>query len=149
MLLFDASNTIMGRLASRVAKELMKGEKVIVINAEKCIVSGSKDSIFEKYSHRIDRSSVINPLRFGPKYPRRPDGILRRAVRGMLPWKKTQGKKAYKNLRVYIGEPKEVKEKSLEILSIPEANLKKLKMPKYVSLEEISRHLGASFEVQT
>ena len=149
MKLIDATDTIMGRLASFAAVELLKGEKVVIINAEKCIISGSRESIFEKYGHRRERKSVINPLRFGPKYPRRPDGILRSAVKGMLPGKKTTGIKAYKNLRVFVGRPDELKDKKLDIVSVPEANLKKLKIPRYVSLEELSRHLGASFEVES
>ncbi|RMF89480.1 MAG: 50S ribosomal protein L13 [Methanobacteriota archaeon] len=143
MKLIDASNLIMGRLASHAAKELLKGEKVIIINAEKCIISGSRESIFEKYAHRVERSSVINPRRFGPKYPRRPDGILRRAVRGMLPWRTTTGKRAYRNLRVYIGEPEEIKGMELEKMSLPDAGAEKLKIPRYVRLGDVSRHLGA------
>jgi large subunit ribosomal protein L13 len=145
MKVIDATDTIMGRLASFTAKELLKGEKVVVINAEKCIISGSRDSIFEKYSHRVERSSVINPLRFGPKYPRRPDGILRRAVRGMLPWRRTSGRRAFKNLRVYIGEPEEHKGKNIEIISVPKASVRKLTVPRYIQLAELSRHLGAKF----
>lgn len=145
MKIIDATDTIMGRLASFAAKELLNGEKVVIINAEKCIISGSKNVVFEKYAHRRERRSIINPLRFGPKYPRRPDGILRRAVRGMLPWKKANGKAVYKNLRVYIGRPVEFKQEGKALL-LPEANLKKLKVPRYVTLEDLSRHLGASFE---
>lgn len=149
MKLIDATDTVLGRLASYAAKELLKGEKVVIINAERCIISGRKESIFEKYGHRRERSSVINPLRFGPKYPRRPDGILRRAVRGMLPWRRTRGKTAYKNLRVYIGEPEELNVGGADRITLPEANVKKLKVPKYVTLRELSTHLGASFEVQS
>ncbi len=145
MKIIDATDTIMGRLASFAAKELLNGEKVVIINAEKCIISGSKNVVFEKYAHRRERRSIINPLRFGPKYPRRPDGILRRAVRGMLPWKKANGKAVFKNLRVYIGRPVEFKQEGKALL-LPEANLKKLKVPRYVTLEDLSRHLGASFE---
>jgi large subunit ribosomal protein L13 len=145
MKIIDATDTIMGRLASFAAKELLNGENVVIINAEKCIISGSKTVVFEKYAHRRERRSIINPLRFGPKYPRRPDGILRRAVRGMLPWKKANGKAVYKNLRVYIGRPVEFKQEG-KAISLPEANLKKLKVPRYVTLEDLSRHLGASFE---
>ncbi len=147
MKVFDGKDTIMGRLASFAAKELMNGEKVLIINAEKCIISGSRVSIYEKYSHRRERSSVINPARFGPKYPRRPDDILRRAVRGMLPMRKSSGRKAFKNLRVYIGEPEEVKEKIGDAITLPDASLKKLNMPKYISLAELSKHLGSGFEV--
>jgi large subunit ribosomal protein L13 len=145
MKVIDATDTILGRLASFTAKELLEGEKVIIINAEKCIISGSKESVFEKYSHRRERRSVINPLRFGPKYPRGPDQIIQRAIRGMLPWRKTSGKRAFKNLRVYVGSPDEIGEKDNKLISIPEANLKKLSIPKYVTLGELSKYLGAKF----
>ncbi|GBE18357.1 MAG TPA: 50S ribosomal protein L13 [Euryarchaeota archaeon] len=145
MKIIDATDTIMGRLASFAAKELLNGEQVVIINAEKSIITGSKNVVFEKYAHRRERRSIINPLRFGPKYPRRPDGILRRAVRGMLPWKKATGKAVFKNLRVYIGRPVEFKQEGKALL-LPEANLKKLKVPRYVTLEDLSRYLGASFE---
>jgi large subunit ribosomal protein L13 len=147
MKLIDATDTIMGRLASYAAKELIKGEKIVIINAEKCIISGSRESIFEKYAHRRERRSIINPLRFGPKFPRRPDGIIRRAVRGMLPWRKSTGKKVFKNLRVYVGKPGELKEKKFDSILLSEANLKKLKVPRYVTLGELSKFLGASIEV--
>ncbi len=149
MKLIDATDTIMGRLASFAAKELLKGEKVVIINAEKSIISGRKESIFEKFGHRRERRSIINPLRFGPKYPRRPDAILRRAVRGMLPWRRTRGKVAYKNLRVYVGEPAELNTEGADRMTLPEANVEKLKVPKYVTLRELSTHLGAGFEVQS
>jgi large subunit ribosomal protein L13 len=145
MKVIDATDTIMGRLASYSAKELLNGEKIVIVNAEKSIISGSREFIFEKYAHRRERSSVINPLRFGPKYPRRPDAILRRAIRGMLPWKRTTGRVAFKNLRVYIGTPNELKEKGGTPITLPEANFKKLKVPKYVRLGELSKHLGANF----
>lgn len=147
MKVIDATDTIMGRLASYAAKELLKGEKVIIINAEKCVISGTKESVLEKYAHRRERRSIINPLRFGPKYPSRPDGILRRSVRGMLPWKKSSGKKAYKNLRVFIGRPAELNKLESENINLPEANLKKLKIPRYITLSDLSKLLGARFEV--
>jgi len=146
MKVIDAADTIMGRLASYAAKELLRGEQVVIINAERCVLSGSKDSILRRYSERRERSSVINPLRFGPKYPRTPDGILRRAVRGMVSFKKPSGRRAYRNLRVYVGRPKELGD-DLEVISLPEANLKKLRTPRYMTLGELSRQLGAGVEV--
>src|SRR3972149_4303521 len=99
-MIIDATNLIIGRMASVVAKELLKGEKVIIVNAEESIISGARSSVLGKYRERRERKSIVNPARHGPFFPRRPEGIIRRAVRGMLPYKKAKGKNAFKNLRV-------------------------------------------------
>ena len=143
MKIIDATNLLVGRMASVIAKELLMGEKVIIVNAEKSVISGKKSNLIEKYRQRIERKSLINPARHGPFFPRRPEGIIRRAVRGMLPYKKAKGRKAFKNLRVYIGVPKELQEKERE--TIEYANVSKLKVPKYIKLKELSTSLGASY----
>jgi large subunit ribosomal protein L13 len=141
MKVIDARNLIVGRLASVVAKELLKGEKVVIVNAEEGVISGSKATTFKKYLERRQRKSVVNPARHGPFFPRRPEGIIRRAVRGMLPYKKPRGRKAYKNLRVYVGLPEEFKNERIETLEL--ANVAKLKIPKFIKLKELSSLLGA------
>lgn len=141
MKIIDATNLIIGRLASAVAKDLLRGEKIVIVNAEEGVISGSKESVFEKYLERRHRKSIVNPARHGPFFPRRPDGILRRAVRGMLPYKKPKGREAYKNLRVYVGTPKEFAETKKETLEY--ASVTKLKIPKFIKLKELSNLLGA------
>ena len=49
MKIIDASEWIMGRLASSIAKELLNGENVHVINAEKTVISGTKQMVFNEY----------------------------------------------------------------------------------------------------
>ena len=88
MKIVNASGILMGRMASYVAEELLKGEKVTIINAEECIISGDRLRVFDKYLERRQRSSLVNPRRHGPFFPRRPEGIIKRAIRGMLPHKK-------------------------------------------------------------
>ncbi len=134
MKVIDASNMVLGRLASRIAKDLLNGEEIVVINAEKAVIIGNKDYIFEKYTERRNIGSV----RKGPYYPKMPDRILRRTVRGMLPMKKASGKEAYKRLRVYMGVPKDLQG---EVEVYEDARNTKLKG--YVTLKELSRHLGA------
>lgn len=143
MKIIDASNLVIGRIASNVAKELLKGEETVIINAEEGVISGSRVYVLQKYRHRIKRRSIVNPARHGPFFPRRPDGIIRRAVRGMLPYKKPRGKKAFKNLRVYVGLPNEFASEKAE--TIESANVKKLKVSKYIKLKELSTMLGAKF----
>jgi large subunit ribosomal protein L13 len=136
MKIYDAENQILGRLCSRIAKQLLKGEKIIVVNAEKAVISGKSEMIIEKYKKRRE----IGSPKHGPFISRYPDEIFRRAVRGMLPWHKPKGRKAFKNLRVFIGVPEDLKGEKFE--KIEEANANKLKT-KFVTLEEIALALGA------
>ena len=139
MKVIDASNLIVGRMASAVAKELTCGEDVIIVNAENSIITGNRVSILNKYKERRERSSIINPARHGPFFPRTPEGIIRRAVRGMLPYKKANGKEAFKRLKVFVGTPHEFEGKKFE--AINNADVSKLNIPKYIKLREISELL--------
>jgi len=106
--IIDASDTILGRLCSISAKMLLEGKKVIILNAEKAVISGYKSSILRRTISSFKMRS-LGSLEKSPKHPRRPEGIIRRGVRGMLPWKKPTGKKCFKKLSVYIGVPEEFK----------------------------------------
>ncbi len=140
-MIIDAEGHILGRLASTVSKKLLEGENVVVLNAEKIILTGNKDWAYAKYKQRVDRASISNPRDLGPKYPRRPDDIFRRTVRGMLPYRKTTGRNAYKNLKAFVGIPREFADE--EAVSVPEAKAGAVK--KGMELGEISKLLGAKF----
>ena len=135
MKVIDADNMVLGRLASVVAKRLLEGEEIVIVNAEKAVIIGNKYYIINKYIERRNIGSV----RKGPYYPKMPDRILRRTVRGMLPMKKSSGRVAYKRLRVYMGIPKEFE--NCDIEKIEEAKNNKLKG--FITLAELSKHLGA------
>ncbi|MEM5806436.1 MAG: 50S ribosomal protein L13 [Candidatus Aenigmatarchaeota archaeon] len=135
-IVIDAKDKIAGRLASFVAKELLKGNKVIVLNVEKAIISGDKEDIIEEFKRKRERGDPYK----GPFYPKYPDEIFRRMVRGMLPYKKHRGKIALKNLKIFYGIPEEYKDK---ILNIKIKSSEDLKRASYMSLEEISILLGA------
>mgnify|MGYP001609600230 FL=1 len=141
MEVIDARNLIVGRLATHVAKRLLRGESVTVVNAEEGIISGSRTYILAKYLHRRERKSIVNPARHGPFFPRRPEAILRRAVRGMLPYEKARGREAYKRLKVFLGVPEELKGAAAE--TVVEADASKLRVPKYMKLGELSQLMGA------
>jgi len=140
-MIIDGEGLVLGRLASTVSKKLLSGERVTVLNAEKIIISGNKDWAYAKYKQRLDRASISNPRRMGPKYPRRPDDIFRRTVRGMLPYKKPKGREALRGLRVHVGIPMEFA--SEEIGQLDEAQPKNIS--KSVELGRISQLLGAKF----
>jgi large subunit ribosomal protein L13 len=136
MIIYNAENQILGRLCTRIAKDLLNGEKVFVVNCEKAVLAGNPKYTQKIYLEKIWRGDV----KHGPFFPKTPDGIFRRTVRGMLPWHKEKGKKAYKNLKVFIGLPEEFKGK--EMGKVREADASKLKT-KFITLEELSLSIGA------
>jgi|TARA_B110000263_G_C15266000_1_gene491150 large subunit ribosomal protein L13 len=137
MIVIDASECIMGRLASSVAKSLLNGEQVHVINAEKAVISGTKDMIFGEY---IEKRNLNHP-RKGPFYPRMPHLMLKRAIRGMIPYQKPRGREAFKRLKVDVGTPISLKEEKPQTID----NAKMNDRSNYVKLGDVSKILGAKF----
>ncbi|MFI5414932.1 MAG: 50S ribosomal protein L13 [Candidatus Lutacidiplasmatales archaeon] len=132
----DASDLILGRAASYIAKRLLQGESIVVVNAEKSVVTGERKMVVDFYIANRARGSK----RTGPHSPRYPDRIFRRTVRGMLPHLKTRGKVALERLEVYMGVPDAYA--NLPKQSIEDAKARPALRPP-TSLEEISRLLGA------
>ncbi len=133
----DAEGHILGRLSSVIAKRLLNGEKIVVVNAEKVIVTGRREYVLQKYKDKYDRGSKEK----GPYFPRHPEGIFKRTVRGMLPWKSRRGRDAYRRLRVFIGVPDELKGAEFEV--VEQALYEKVsKTDRYVTLREIVEYLG-------
>ena len=137
MKVIDASECIMGRLASSVAKTLLEGEEVHVINAENAVISGSKEMVFGEY---ISKRNLNHP-RKGPYYPRMPHMMLKRAVRGMIPYQKPKGREAFKRLKVDVGMPISLKKEKIETIE----NAKMNDSTKYIRLGDVSKNLGAKF----
>ena len=133
----DARDCILGRVASQVAERALEGEQIAVINAEDAIITGDKNDVFETYRKRAQLGSDS-----GPYYPKRPDMIFKRAVRGMLPYKKKRGREAFENVRVYVGNPYEDDEREAEILE--DTSLDRLSNIRFVQLHEVSEQLGAN-----
>lgn len=142
-MIIDGEGLIMGRLASTVSKMLLNGENITILNAEKILISGTKEWAYARYKQRVDRASISNPRKMGPKYPRRPDDIFRRTVRGMIPYRKTSGREAFKGLKVFVGIPQEFE--GAEIFKLEEAKPKNI--IKSIELGTISKLLGAKFEI--
>jgi len=133
--IIDADGLILGRMASQVAKRLLNGERIIIVNAEKAIISGKRLSILREKHDFLQ----VGHFRKGPYHPRRPDMIVKKVIRGMLPRRKPRGKNALKRLRVYIGVPKDYEEKEKE--KIPEADGRDLRGP-YIKVSELARNIG-------
>ena len=109
----DASNKVLGRLATKLADKLRGkdkstftphtdgGDYVVVINAEKVKVTGNKFNNKKYYTH----SSYPGGLKikiFKDLIKTKPEYIIEKAVKGMLP-KNKLGKQIFKKLKVYKG----------------------------------------------
>lgn len=132
----DASGLVLGRAASLIAQRLLHGETVVVINAERSVVTGNRPMVIAEYVSARAQGSV----RSGPHFPRYPDRIFRRTVRGMLPHLKTRGKLAYARLHVFIGTPPGLSNRPHQAL--PGAAARPALRPP-TTLAEITRLLGA------
>ncbi len=138
----DADGHILGRLCSIIAKRLLNGEKIVVVNAEKVVITGDRQMVFERYREKYERGSKEK----GPYFPRHPERIFKRTVRGMLP-KNRRGRETLKNLRVFVGVPEKLKNARAE--KVDQALLEKVsKAEKYVTLGEVSEYLGYRVELK-
>ncbi|MFB6301395.1 MAG: 50S ribosomal protein L13 [Haloferacaceae archaeon] len=130
----EARDCILGRVASEVAQRALDGERVAVVNAEDAVITGREESTMETYRARSEIGSDQ-----GPHYPNRPDGIFKRAIRGMLPYKRKRGRDAYENVRVYVGNPSDA-----DAVVLDGTSLDRLSNTTFTSLGEVSANLGAN-----
>jgi large subunit ribosomal protein L13 len=135
VVIINAQGHVLGRLSTYVAKRLLNGDEVIVVNAEMAVITGSRDEIFNRYYGKYKRGKIIN----GPFFPKRADLIMKRTVRGMIPFKNPHGREVYRNLKVFVGVPKELA--SAEMMKVEAAT--NVWTDKYVTLGEVSEHLGS------
>lgn len=140
MKVYDGENIILGRLAATVAKDLLLGEEVSIINCEKIIISGRKTNTFALEKKKRDRGGY--PLK-SQKYSRLPQFYVKRTIRGMLPWKESRGKELYHNLKCYQGIPTELAQQ--KFITLPKASLSKLPTLKYTTVGNVCQNLGGHF----
>ncbi len=102
----EGSGAVLGRLASYVAKEALKGETLAVVNCEEVIISGNKKMNKEDFESRRRR---IGGGFKGPKYPRASYMMVKRAIRGMIPqYRYGRGREAFKRIKCYNKVPAEL-----------------------------------------
>ena len=134
-MIIDAKDAILGRLGTYVAKQALLGNKVDVINCEETLVSGRKHAILKEYIRRINRKAPGK----GPFLYRRPDMLVKRTIRGMLPFKRARGREAFKNIKCHVGVPDNLKnEKHVRVES---AGSEKLGAD-YLKVRDICRAIG-------
>ena len=135
-MLIDAESLVAGRLSTFIAKKALLGGKIDVINSEKAIIVGNKKNILAKYKWKREMGDTFK----GPYLHRSPERILKRIVRGMLPYKQKKGRDAFERIKCYNGVPEEFKGKKGEPVKEAGINLKSTRS--YLTLKEISKFLG-------
>lgn len=123
----DGSGHRLGRMASRVAKMLLDGKKVVVLNAKDVIITGNKSAILKRYNRLINRTWYSSLSKVQVWFPRRSDRILWYTIARMLPRKKAKGREALKRLKVYSGTPEKYR------------NVQKVKIEDALHKREVSR----------
>merc|ERR1719265_1296577 len=140
-IIIDARGHLVGRLASKVAKEILRGQRVVVVRCEQLVLSGSLFRNKLNYHEFLRKSCNTNPRRQF-KHFRSPSRMFWRSLRGMTPHKTAKGKAALARLNVFEGipYPYDVKKRFV----VPEA-LKVVRMKSFRNsclLGDLSSHFG-------
>ena len=135
-MIIDATDLIVGRIGTVVAKKALLGEKIDIVNCENAIITGKKTQVLGRFKQKREWGTYK-----GPFIHRNPERIVRRMIRGMLPYKKEKGKVAFKRIMCYVGIPEEFKSQKIE--TIKEANVSKLNNLNFLQVKEVSKFLGA------
>ena len=132
----DADGLILGRMASVVAKRLLEGERIDIVNAENIVVSGRRLQIIKARKEFLELGGRQDK---GPFHYRKPNAIVRKTIRGMLPRRKARGRDAFGRLKVHIGIPRQLRDSERE--SIPDAHLQRLR-GRYITMGEVAKNIG-------
>lgn len=135
-MIIDAKDTILGRLGSFVARQALLGNEVNIVNCEEAVVSGKKANVFANYIRRIDRKAPGK----GPYLYRRPDMFVRRTIRGMLPFKRSRGRDAFKKVKCHVGMPENLRNE--KVLTIEGAKSGKLVSADHLKVKDICRAIS-------
>ncbi|MDD3084073.1 MAG: 50S ribosomal protein L13 [Candidatus ainarchaeum sp.] len=139
-MIINAEGLVAGRLASKIAKKAINKETITIINAEKAIIVGTRNSIMPKFEQRVNASVKSNP-HYGPKYDRIPSKMLRKIIKGMLPRRKKTAEKIIKQITIYNSIPKNINLEKMEIIE----NVKCNEKHDFMYLKEIAELLGGKW----
>ena len=133
-LIYDGKNAVFGRISSIIAKELLKGNSVDLINCNEIIISGDKKLLAKKILTKRKMGSG-GSLK-GPKYPRVADKLVKRMIRGMLPRDRAKGRDAFRRLKCYVDDSTIKENETKNIIRLVHR-----KPTKYSTIKEIVRLL--------
>ncbi|MFP4401653.1 MAG: 50S ribosomal protein L13 [Candidatus Nanoarchaeia archaeon] len=138
--IIDAKDLVLGRLGSVVAKRLLLGEEIKIVNCRDIVVLGKKKYLVERYKTKLSNKVVKQ----GPYYSRSPADMVKRAFRNMLPYKNQRGIEAYKRLKCYNSTPSILLNSQKEV--IEKAKINEESVFYYSYMGDICKILGYTKE---
>ncbi|KAG7194715.1 60S ribosomal protein L16B [Scheffersomyces spartinae] len=145
VVVIDGKGHLLGRLASIIAKQVLNGQKVVVVRCEALNISGEFFRNKLKYHDYLRKKTRYN-RHHGPFHFRAPSRILYKAIRGMIPHKTARGKAALERLKVFEGVPPPYDKKKRVV--VPQA-LRVLRLKpgrKYTTVGKLSASVGWKYE---
>lgn len=145
VVVIDGKGHLLGRLASIVAKQLLNGQKVVVVRCEALNISGEFFRNKLKFHDYLRKATRYNKTK-GPFHFRAPSRVLYKAIRGMIPHKTARGKAALERLKVFEGIPPPYDKKKRVV--VPQA-LRVLRLKqgrKYTTVGKLSSAVGWKYE---
>lgn len=133
----DFSNVVLGRAASKVAKALLNGNNIVIVNAEKAVMRGTRNGVMQKFIRRQGWTAKGNTQLRSANMSRMPDRLVKWTIKHMLPIEKASGRTALDKLEVYVGVPVRF-DKKIEQWSDVQNKEKK----NVWTMEKISHELG-------
>jgi len=135
-MIIDATDHVLGRVASFVAKKTLLGETVEIVNCDQAVITGTKVNIMHRYKAKTSRGDPFH----GPYIGRQSHMMFRRTIRGMLPRRQEKGLSAYRRIKCHIGVPEHLKDRKFE--QVKGADISKMSNLKYMKLGEVCKLLG-------
>jgi len=146
VVVIDGKGHLLGRLASIVAKQLLNGQKIVVVRCEALNISGEFFRSKLKYHAYLRKMTRFNPTRGGPFHFRAPSRIFYKTVRGMIPHKTSRGAAALERLKMFEGVPPPYDKKKKMV--VPQA-LRVLRLRpgrKYCIVGRLSHEVGWKYQ---
>ncbi|MBU0761328.1 MAG: 50S ribosomal protein L13 [Nanoarchaeota archaeon] len=125
-IIIDAAEGALGRIAGFAAKQSLLGKEVVIVNCNDAMITGSPRTTIAKYAQKRARGGSAQK---GPYFPKSPERIMKRTVRGMLSYKQTRGRQALKRIICYNQTPSEF-EDAEKISMKREIKVKAIKLKK-------------------
>lgn len=132
----DGTDLVLGRLGSNIAKRLLLGESVKLVNCKNVVILGRKKFLVDRYKDKITNKVIKQ----GPYYNRSPADIVKRAFRNMLPYRNQRGVEAFKRLKCYNSTPSVLV--AAEKQTVELAKVDHSKVFYYTKVGELSEKLG-------
>jgi len=139
--IIDGKDHLMGRLASIVAKELLLGQKIVVVRCEKIRITGSLYRNFLKWKDFKKKKFSTNPRR-GHFHDRSPSDIFRRSVRGQMHYKTPRVALCFGRLKCFEGIPERYEKKKRFVCHGALSVLHSKPNRKFCHLGDLSKTIG-------